>query len=134
MHRRKVFRRAILSATGEIGPGDGQDPRYDSPANSAPVKNRKALQLGSQVAETLAFVLADSGDAVLQNLIVVAVVPFPTSVRLLVTLSPAVWDEFDEQTALFHLEHARSRLRSELAASIQRRKVPELLFRIALRS
>ncbi len=134
MHRRKISRRAILSASAEAGPGDGLDPRFDRPEEAGKVKNRKALQLCGQVAETLALVLADSGDAVLQNLLVRSVVPWPTSVRVLVTVAPAVADGFDGGAALARLETAKVRLRREVAAAVHRRKVPDLLFRIATRT
>src|SRR5271170_3715087 len=55
------------------------------------VENRKALQLCSQVAETLALVLTgESGDDLLRDLLVESVVPYPTASRLLVTLIPTI--------------------------------------------
>jgi ribosome-binding factor A len=88
------------------------------------------LQLCAQIAETLAFVFADSADPLLHNLLIVSVVPSPTSARVLVTVAPAVADHFDGQTSLNNLEANRSRLRSEIAATVHRRKVPDLFFRI----
>jgi ribosome-binding factor A len=134
MALRKISRRAILSASADVGPGDGLDPRFDRPEDSGKVKNRKALQLCGQVAETLALVLADSGDAVLQNLLVESVRPWPTSARVLVTLTPAVAEGSGEETVAARLEAARTRLRGEVAAAVHRRKVPDLLFRIVPRS
>ena len=130
MRRRKISRRSLLSAASDVGPGDGQDPRFDRPDEPAKVKNRKALQLCGQVAETLSLVFADSGDEVLQNLLVQAVVPWPTSVRVLVTVVPAITDRSDEQLIAERLETARLRLRSEVAAAVHRRKAPDLLFRV----
>jgi ribosome-binding factor A len=131
MRSRRISRRAILSASADVGPGDGLDPRFDRPDEAGKVKNRKALQLCGQVAETLALVLADSGDAVLQNLLVQSVRPWPTSARVLVTVTPAAGYGVDAQTVAAHLEAARQRLRTEVAAAVHRRKVPELLFRVA---
>jgi ribosome-binding factor A len=133
MRSRRISRRAILSASADVGPGDGLDPRLDRPDEAGKVKNRKALQLCGQVAETLALVLADSGDAVLQNLLVQSVRPWPTSARVLVTVATPAGDEVDGQTVAAHLEAARLRLRAEVAAAVHRRKVPDLLFRIAPR-
>jgi ribosome-binding factor A len=130
MRFRRISRRSILSASSEVGAGDGRDPRFDRPDEPAKVKNRKALQLCAQIAETLAFVFADSADPLLQDLLVVSVVPSPTSARVLVTVAPAVADNFDAQASLNHLQAARSRLRGEIAAAVHRRKVPDLLFRI----
>lgn len=130
MRSRKISRRSILSASADVGPGDGLDPRFDRPDEPGKVKNRKALQLCGQVAETLALVLADSGDAVLQNLLVESVRPWPTSARVLVTVTPAIREGFEDETVAAHVEAARSRLRGEVAAAVHRRKVPDLLFRI----
>jgi ribosome-binding factor A len=51
-----------------------------------------------------------------------------------VTVAPAVADGFDENQVAGHLEAARTRLRSEVANAVHRRKVPDLLFRIARRA
>jgi ribosome-binding factor A len=134
MRPRRISRRSILSASTDVGPGDGLDPRFDRGDAPPRVKNRKALQLCSQIAETLALVLSDSGDPVLQNLLVQSVVPWPTTARALVTVTPAVSREFDDARAAAHLQGARARLRCEVAAVVHRRKVPDLFFRIALRS
>jgi ribosome-binding factor A len=130
MRSRKISRRSILSATSDVGPGDGHDPRYDRADEPAKVKNRKALQLCGQIAETLTLVLADSGDEVLQNLLVESVVPWPTSARVLVTVVPAMTDRSDQQLIAGRLETAGLRLRSEVAAAVHRRKAPDLLFRV----
>jgi ribosome-binding factor A len=128
---RRISRQSILSASSEIGPGDGQDPRFDRPEEPGKVHNRKALQLCGQIAETLSLVLADSADDVLQNLLVQSVVPWPTSARVLVTVYSPDMESLDETRINVHLEAARTRLRGEVAAATHRRKVPELLFRIA---
>ena len=76
------------------------------------VKNRKALQLSPQVAETLSKVLGgDCGDKVLRELTVQAVVPAPNSSPLLVTLTPAP-DGPDADMVRAHLERASGRLRA----------------------
>ncbi len=125
---RKISRRELLSGCSEVGPQDGQDPRYDRPEESAKVPNRKALLLCGQVQETLTDVLAGCADDVLRDLLVESVVPCTTSVRLLVTVrKPA---DVDAETINAHLEGARGLLRSEVASAIHRRKTPDLLFRI----
>jgi ribosome-binding factor A len=129
---RKVSRKDLLSACAEPGPGDGQDPRFDAPG-APKVHNRKALQLCGQVARTLAEVLAgECADAVLRDLVVESVVPAPNSSRLLVTvtLAPTAQDS-DPSRAAEHLERARGRLRTEVAAAIHRRRAPDLMFRVA---
>ncbi len=125
---RHVSRKDLLSGCSEVGPQDGQDPRYDRPEGTVKVPNRKALLLCGQVQETLTAVLAGCADDVLRDLLVQSVVPFPTSVRLLVTVyKPA---ELDAATVTAHLERARGLLRSEVATAVHRRKTPDLLFRV----
>jgi ribosome-binding factor A len=129
---RKIFRRNLLQRTDAPGPDDGQDPRYDRPDQPSKVRNRKALQLCSQVAETLSLVLAgECDDDLLRDLLVDSVVPYPTSVRLLATLVPAVSAPADSLPQMAQrLEQHRTQLRSAVASAIHRRKAPELIFRI----
>src|SRR4051812_24793608 len=97
---------------------------------------RKALQLCSQVAQTLHGALqGECGDDCLRDLLVEAVEPFPNAGRLLVTvsLSPAA-AAVPLAEILEHLERARGLLRSEVAAAVCRRKVPELVFRVRPRA
>ena len=82
-------------------------------------------QLCSQVAETLGEVLAgQSGDDVLRNLYVVAVVPGPDVRRLLVTVAalPGAGEGVDPAQAIERLQHASARLRYAVAAAITRRR------------
>ncbi len=132
MPLRKVSRKDLLAGCAEPGAGDGLDPRYDRPEESAKVPNRKALQLCGQVAETLVLVLAgETGDDVLRDLVVVSVVPAPNTSRLLVTLSPSVIAlDADLDAIRRHLDAVRGRLRGEIATAIHRRRVPELTFRV----
>src|SRR5262249_61660126 len=116
----------------EVGPEDGLDPRYDRPAGQDKVPNRKALQLCSQVAETLSGVLAgELGDDVLRDLLVESVTPAPNSSRLLVTLRPAPGAPApDPAVVAGRLDRARDRLRAEVAAAVHRRRAPDLTFRL----
>jgi hypothetical protein len=129
MRFRRVSRKDILAACDAVGPGDGLDPRFET--NEAPrkVANRKALQLCGQVADALSLILGECGDDVLRDLLVESVRPFPTSARLLVTVSSAGADTAGICVAE-RLERARGKLRSEIAAVIHRRRVPDLVFRV----
>jgi ribosome-binding factor A len=95
-------------------------------------ESRKAKQLCRQVAETLDFVLSgDCHDELLQSLHVISVVPAPNSSRLLVTVSADLPIEtFDRQELLELLERQTGRLRAEVAASINRKRVPSLAFHV----
>ncbi|HWB08580.1 MAG TPA: hypothetical protein VG826_05125 [Pirellulales bacterium] len=93
--------------------------------------NRKALQLCSQVAETLNYVFSgDCGDDLLRNLQVVNVVPAPNASQLLVTVTPVVppGKEYDPADINQRLTAAAGRLRFEVASAITRKKTPRLLF------
>jgi ribosome-binding factor A len=61
------------------------------------------------------------------------VVPAPDAHRMLVSVCPFTPDdEFNPTLVLERLQKAVGRLRSEVARSISRRKVPELAFRVVL--
>jgi ribosome-binding factor A len=117
----------------EIGEDDGSDPReFFRKTNPKRKGNRKAKQLCRQVAETLELVLSgDCREEILQSLHVVSVDPAPDASRLLVTLqSDLPSDEFDCGLAMERLEQHTGRLRSEVAASIVRKRVPTLAFQV----
>lgn len=131
MRFKRISSKELLSSCAAIGPEDGDDPRdfFKKPAGK--ILNRKALQLCGQIAKTLRLVLWECGDDVLRELAVEAVQPAPTSVRLLVTLSAP--NGLDDGLVLRHIERAAGLLRREAAAAINRRKAPELTFRVVRR-
>ena len=115
----------------QLGPEDGIDPRLIRPDLSGRTIRRNTLQLCSQVARTLGEAFAACADEVLRDLHVVGVVPAAGGGRLLVTLAanpaaPIRPDDLVEQ----HLARARGLLRSEVASAINRRRTPELIFRV----
>ncbi len=124
----------LSSYRDEIGPEDGMDPRKFLRKTARRVTNRKALQLCAQVREILDYVFAwECGDPFLKGLMVTAVAPAPNASRLLVSVSlPEELADQDPAQILERLNHARGRLRSEVAAAIHRKRVPELSFRIEL--
>jgi ribosome-binding factor A len=132
MKRKKHSIRKMLLSCHELGPEDGLDPRYEARGERARAHNRKALQLCGQVARTLQTVLAgECADDWLRELQVESVVPAPNSGRLLVTLSLVTTGAgVPVGEVLARLHRAQGMLRSELAAAISRRRVPELTFRL----
>ncbi len=130
---RRPSRKSILAAADSIGPGDGDDPRFDRPDDPARGDGgRKTLQLCGQVARALAGVLPTLGDPLLSDLAVSSVVPARGKGRLLVTLTPAPSAEaHPEDARAGRLAAAAAMLRTEVAAAITRRKAPELVFRLA---
>lgn len=120
----------------QLGEGDGVDPRLAARRSSDSRhrdQNRKSQQLCQQVWHVLdALLTGEARDADLQGLSVVSVVPAPHVGRMLVTVQSwaedalSRWSEIDEK-----LRRATPWLRSELAASVSRRRIPELVFQLA---
>jgi ribosome-binding factor A len=130
--KRKPSRKILESLCGQPGLDDGVDPRdFFKPARSRRT-GRKDWQLCRQVSETLNSILSgECRDDVLQGLYVCDVQPHPDATRLLVTVGPLVrGDTIDPGPVIEHLHRSNGWLRSEVARSISRRKVPELMFRV----
>jgi hypothetical protein len=88
---------------------------------------RKTLQLCRQVQRALNYALGECGDDLLTGLYVMSIEPAPSASRLLVTVQPL--DEgADPIDILQHVGFVMGQLRSDVAASIHRKKVPELMF------
>jgi ribosome-binding factor A len=130
MTSRRISRKDLLSGATEIGPEDGLDPRLDRRGQDGRELGRKTLQLCGQVARTLRTVLPCCGDDVLRDLDVVGVTPAGGG-RLLVTVgrSPSA-AAVSAANILDHLRRAHGWLRNEVAAAVQRRKAPDLIFRV----
>jgi ribosome-binding factor A len=128
---RRPSRRHLLAAASDFGPEDGTDPRDWTKDWNARRPGRKALQLCRQVAESLHAALAGCGDDVLNGLQVTAVAPAPNAGRLLVTVAAAPSAaQPDAAIVTEHLRRVARLLRSEVAAAINRRKTPELVFAV----
>jgi ribosome-binding factor A len=116
----------------EVADDDGVDPRISFRRASWPAVDRKAQQLCTEVARTLGAVLAgECDDDLLRDLIVVSVVPAPSTARLLAVVS---WSgppgQFDPAQIMERLSRFARKLRAEVAAAVRRRKAPELTFRL----
>jgi ribosome-binding factor A len=129
----KHTREMLRAHCGEIHDDDAVDPRDCSRKSTRGHKeSRKAKQLCRQVAETLDYVLSgDCRDETLQSLQVLSVDPAPNASRLLVTVRADLPDDqFDRQSILESLAGQTGRLRCEVAASINRKRVPALVFNV----
>lgn len=129
----KRTRRQLLDYCGELHEDDAVDPRdYFKEKRSLGQQGRKSKQLCRQVAETLDLVLSgECRDERLQSLHVLSVEPAPDASRLLVTVeSDLPADEFDHGAILDALASQTGRLRTEIAQSIHRKKVPSLVFNL----
>lgn len=90
---------------------------------------RKDLQLCAQVQETLWYILGSTvGDETLADLQVISVEPLPDATRLLITLQAP--GDTDLTRATKRLHEATKAIRAEIAAAINRRKTPDLTFRV----
>ncbi|MFO0935401.1 MAG: hypothetical protein U0798_02665 [Gemmataceae bacterium] len=99
------------------------------------VTDRKTSQLCGQVKDALIGIVSGLGDEWLNGLTVLMVEPAPHAGRLRVTVaadSPA--DVTDRTAILDHLRRASGLIRSEVARSITRRKMPELVYEVVVGS
>ncbi|HOB74556.1 MAG TPA: ribosome-binding factor A [Phycisphaerae bacterium] len=112
---------------------DGIDPKEYFRASPHRRDDRKTRQLCKQVYRTLSCLLAGQfGDPVLQDLSVQAVEPAPDASRLLVTVRlTTLRGQVSPEHVLASLARVRGALRCEVAASVRRRKAPELVYRLA---
>jgi ribosome-binding factor A len=115
----------LSDLTPALGPDDRLDPRRFHDRRTRRGGGRKALQLCEQVRHALTAALAGLGDEALQAVTVLGVEPAPHSGRLRVTVTAP-----DRKQAEARLAVAAGRLRTEVAAGINRRKAPELVFAV----
>jgi len=119
------------SLAAELHSDDGQDPKeFFRKSKESRKAGRKAMQLCSQVADTLSLVLSgECASEVLQNLLVAQVTPAPDASQLLVLLVPAPGSRtVPADEVLAEVQAASGRLRTEVAAAISRKRAPRLVF------
>lgn len=117
--------------TDELGPEDGTDPKdwHKKPWDAPKAAGRKARQLCAQVAVALHTAVGGCADPAVQALAVASVAPAPHTGRLKVTIVlPA--EGVSRAAAEAGLARAAGRLRAEVAAAINRRRAPELVFEV----
>ena len=129
-------RKRLREHCGQIQDDDCVDPKeYCKPDRRTDKANKKARQLCRQAAQTLDFVLADCDDESMETLLVVSVQPAPDSSRLLVTIGADVpADQVDLNHIRLRIQVQKPRLRAELARSISRKRVPDLIFNVLAKS
>lgn len=124
---RRFARKPPDGLCAALGPDDGVDPRQTFRRPQGRIPNRKALQLCRQVERILAGAL--EGE-MLRDLNIYAVVPAPDSSRLLATFTFHGSDAVATPDILAALSSAYTKLRGEIALGINRKKTPELTFRV----
>jgi ribosome-binding factor A len=129
MTRRQPSQKQLQDLCGQPGPEDGLDPRETLRQDARKKGGRKAHQLCGQVAQALNYAFAAvCEDDVLRDLLVVSCQPAPDESRLLVSVGSALATRCEPALVLDHLQRALGKLRTEVAAAIHRKKVPELTF------
>ncbi|SFI49084.1 hypothetical protein [Planctomicrobium piriforme] len=129
----KRQREQLRALCDELRDDDGVDPReFFKPQRNRNQGHRKTKQLCRQVQRTLDLVLSgETGDDLLRGLKIVSITPGADASRLLVTVAAeGVNDPADLLEIETRLAANQSRLRSEVAASITRRKTPVLVFQV----
>lgn len=91
-------------------------------------RGHKDQQLCRQVADAIAWFLADVDDPRLAALTVAGAMPAPDATRVVVTLAGA--EAVDAGEAQAALAEYADELREEVAAEIHRKRVPALAFRV----
>ena len=130
MASRRFARKPPDGLCAALGPDDGVDPRLTVRRPQGPqgrVANRKALQLCRPVERILAGAL--EGET-LRDLNIHSVVPAPDSSRLLAAFTFHGSDAVATPDILAALSSAYTKLRGEIAMGINRKKTPELTFRV----
>ncbi len=131
MSSRKRKRLGALPCA-ELHPDDGVDPRTAFRREPGPRRGgRKTLQLCRQVGRALEVALAECGDPLVRELILVDVVPDPDQAHLAVVLQlPAQSRAAPKADVLVRLAVLHGRLRSTVAGAITRKRTAELSFRV----
>jgi ribosome-binding factor A len=126
----KTDKRQAALLCDSLGPEDGIDPRHFFQTRSKTSFDRKTHQLCKQVRQALDLALAETTEPALCGLGVARVSPAPDAGRLLTILTPYPDRAPPSEAAVTAaLARARGRLRTEVAAAINRKKVPALDFR-----
>lgn len=119
------------SLVAQLREGDGLDPRLErrksQPGPGKNKANHSILRLAGQIAKCIR---ASLGDGLLTSFDVVGVEPAQGN-NFLVTLGPALPDlDYDPWQVLLAANDRKGYLRSEITCSINRKRVPNLTFRV----
>ncbi|MCC7293640.1 MAG: ribosome-binding factor A [Phycisphaerales bacterium] len=133
---RQHCRQSLRAVCAEVYDDDGVDPRQAASRrqpSQAKKENRKTLQLCKQVARALTLSLADECmDPGFRAIQIAAVLPAPDSTHLAVCVQLDSEDNSCVPSEVIaRLREAAGFFRSQIAAAIARKRVPELTFRWA---
>ncbi len=132
MKHQKQWLNEALHLCGEIGPEDGIDPRilarkYEKENET---RHHKSMQLCKEAKRVLSLVLAgELADPLFQQLQVIDVITDEEAQFLIVTLDSSSPDHaLDEAELISRLQQIQGYLRSVIAQSVKRKRVPTLKF------
>jgi ribosome-binding factor A len=133
MNARKFREDALRALRARIEDEDGTrpEPWREGRREQGAAPSRKDLQLCGQVARAIESALASGQDALLRELRVIAVEPAPNAGRLRVIVGPCGPSGPAPRGIEAALARARGYVRAEVAGSISRKRVPELIFAAA---
>ncbi len=117
---------------GVIGPEDGIDPRYIARARARKTKRHKGRQLATAARHTLSMIFAgELGDPIFRDLEVFDVIATDDDQYLVVSLS-CIGDgiEASEAEIVEKCQAVHGYLRSVIASSVKRKRVPLLKFEL----
>ena len=121
---------------GQLHPDDGVDPRefHDRTRSSRRREDHKLLSLCKQVFRSVSCTLAgECGDAILQDLSVVAIEPKPDATHLLVLVQlTTLKGQVSLDEVRLRLSQVRPFLREQVATAVSRRRAPDLSFQVIL--
>ena len=131
MTSRKQWLKNVDSLCAEVRPDDGIDPHTVAHQPARDKSHRKTYQVCKQAERTLNLMLAgNSVEPLLRELSVCTVEPYPDSSHLLVIVEPITTTaSLNKDEVLQALHHVNGRLRSVLATTINRKRVPQLTFK-----
>lgn len=130
MKSRKQWLKEVASLCAEIGPEDGVDPRQVFHRAAKKQSHRKTYQVCKQAEKTLNLIMAsESVEPLLRELVVRAVEPAPDSSHLLVIVEVNLTTQ-SEPEVQEALERASGQLRSAIAMDINRKRAPQISFRL----
>lgn len=130
MNKTKNWLKQANKLCAEIGPEDGIDPRIITRAMDRKSNNRKARQLGKEARQTLTMIFSgELSDPVFQDIEVIDVSASDDGQFLNVTLTQVnTSDQLDEQVVLEKCKAVQGFLRSAIAETVKRKRVPSLKF------
>lgn len=130
MNQSKNWRTVANKLCAEIGPEDGIDPRIIARAMDKKSKGHKSQQLGKEAWHTVSIIFSgELSDPLFQDIEVLDVTVSDDGQFLVIALSQVdTGYEFDQAIVLEKCRAVQGYLRSAIADTVHRKRVPSLKF------